>query len=64
MLGIPCDVYKIGDVGTNCIHKDNIVLSATLGNSGESTKIATSIEFDIDVDESELALPNYPTIEF
>ncbi len=66
ILGKPCDIYSSVQLGTTgCLHERNIPLNSTLNNPdiGTSTETAISIEFNIEIPESEFSLPNYPHLE-
>jgi len=63
VLGVSCVETEITNLGTSCIHENNLTLSVHTNAFGTTDKVATSIEFNIDIDDSEFALPDFTIIE-
>lgn len=70
LLGFPCEIFKSAQLNTTvCLHEKNLTLYSTIENPGANGSLMTlneraiSAEFNINIDESEFALPNYPVID-
>ncbi|MBU1446093.1 hypothetical protein KKD70_02430 [Patescibacteria group bacterium] len=58
IAGQTCDIYEVANLGEACIWK-GIVLEKTISMAGiTDTKIATSIQLDVDIDGAKMQMPS------